>query len=56
MPGWLTRWLRKPAPINPGRELNRIRVQSERALIRKTAREMRQRLGLPAHPLLEERP
>lgn len=54
-PAFLTRWLRKPEPAasNPGRDLAMIRVNRERALIRKTAREMRERLGLPPHPLLD---
>lgn len=53
--GILSRWLHRPAPaeVNPGRQLAMIRVNKDRALIRKTAREMRERLGLPPHPLLD---
>lgn len=58
IPPFLSRWLGKtePAPANPGRELARIRHANDRALIRKTARDMREAMGLPASPALADRP
>jgi hypothetical protein len=46
LPPFLSNFRRAPAP-NPGRDLAMIRVKRERALILRTAREMRERLGLP---------
>lgn len=47
---------RRSEPANPGRELARIRHANDRALIRKTARDMREAMGLPASPALADRP
>lgn len=53
----LTRWLHGPesnvTPAKAAAVLSRRAHDKQRALIRKTAREMRERLGLPPHPLLD---
>lgn len=58
MPRFLSGWLRKPEPaITPTEAaavLSRRAHDKQRAKIRATAREMRARLGMPAHPLLED--
>jgi hypothetical protein len=56
IPTFLARWLRKPVitPAQAAQVLSRRAHDKRRAKIRATAREMRQRLGMPAHPLLED--
>ena len=46
---------RPSAASRAGAELSRHRIAADRALIRKTAREMRERLGMPPSDALRDR-